>query len=246
MASFNNSISQLKFKSYGTSDIGLMREKNEDCFAILQEERFFALADGMGGHKAGEIASKEAVSYLCQAVRELFSASQSPLTCEMLKQFIHHIFQNANSWVYHLSNSLDEYQGMGTTLSSALIFDNHLITSHIGDSRIYLLRNKQLELITTDHTSYDKCPKKNSRRKVLTQVIGSSKKVTADTRITQIQENDLFLICSDGLTDYMKENTLYDILSRETSLVTKSDELIVTAKESGSSDNITALMIEIH
>jgi len=135
---------------------------------------------------------------------------------------------------------------MGTTLSSALLFDNHLITSHIGDSRIYMLRDDKLELITTDHIVYNEDPKKKSRRKVLTQVIGSSNKVTADTKITPIQEKDLFLICSDGLTDHMKESVLYDILARESSLVTKSDELIVSAKESGSSDNITALMIEIY
>lgn len=234
----------MKFDSFGISDIGLIRETNEDHFAILKEERFFAIADGMGGHQAGEVAAKEAIAFICRAVQELLSTSPD-LETEQLEKFIQRIYQNANAWVHHLAKQLDQYYGMGTTLSSILLHNKHLITSHIGDSRIYLLRSNQLQLLTKDHAAFDIDPSRQIQRKVLTQIIGSKKKVATDTKILPLQPKDLILICSDGLSDHVQENTLCDILSSQASLKEKGNYLVDRAKSLGSHDNITTILVEL-
>ena len=229
-----------KIDYYGDSDVGLVRKKNEDSFAILTSENFFALADGLGGHKAGEVASKEAVSYLCSAVKELF-ATKSQLTAKKLEESLSHIYQNVSNWVHHLSSNIEEYRGMGTTLSSALLFDEHLIYSHIGDSRIYQLRDKKLTQLTLDHSQIEL-----NQSKSLTQIIGSSRRIKTDSKCVSVSKGDIYMICSDGLTDSVKESQIYAILS-DTNLPakTKAKALIESARRQGGSDNITVLMIEL-
>lgn len=227
--------------AYGDSDVGLVRKKNEDAFAILKPENFFALADGLGGHRAGEVASREAISYLCQAIKELFASNLIPLTPKNLEEFLSIIYQNVNSWVHHLSCNIDDYKGMGTTLSSALFFEEHLIYSHIGDSRIYQFRGKSLTQLTSDHSQIEK-----NKVKSLTQIIGSPKRVKAESNFLKTVQGDIYLICSDGLTDCVKESQIYDILSSTNyPLRAKIRRLITSAKEQGGNDNITVLMIEV-
>jgi serine/threonine protein phosphatase PrpC len=225
---------------YADSDVGLVRKKNEDSFAILGDENFFAIADGLGGHKAGEVASREAVSYLCQAVKELFASTHTPLTAPKLEEFLSSIFQNVNSWVHHLSCNIEDYQGMGTTLSSALLFQEHLIYSHVGDSRIYQYRNQKLTQLTLDHAQIEA-----NYSKSLTQIIGSSRRIKADSKIIKALPGDSYILCSDGLTDSVKESQIYDILSLELPARVKTKELISSAKRQGGSDNITVLVIDL-
>ena len=234
-----------QFTCYGATDIGLSRKSNQDCFAVLEEEQFFALADGMGGHLAGEIASREAVTYLCRTIREVYSTLSNQLSPNNVQKLFDSIFQNVNQWVHHVGKSLEECQGMGTTLSSALLIDDQLITSHVGDSRIYRMRDEKIDLLTKDHTVINADPVKNVRRKILTQIIGSTHKVTPLTHIHTVHPSDLFLLCSDGLTDCVKENEICGIISSEYPIDKKVDQLIDLAKASGGSDNITAVMIEI-
>ncbi|MCF7806559.1 MAG: protein phosphatase 2C domain-containing protein [Simkaniaceae bacterium] len=235
----------MKFECFALTDIGLMRATNEDAFAVLHQEGFFALADGMGGHKAGEIASQEAIKYLCQAVQELFTTTHLTLTPAMLSKCLSDIYQNINSWVHHLGLSLEDCYGMGTTLSSALLYKNCLITSHIGDSRIYQLRGASLKKITSDHSMIDYDPTKSISRKVLTQIIGSHKKIEADTTVIDVRKNDVFLLCSDGLTDFVKETRIYGILSDNLPLENRAQRLIVEAKNNGGADNITVVILKV-
>lgn len=246
MAKFWNQMAghQPKFRYSGLTDIGQTRQRNEDCFAVLQSESFFALADGMGGHQAGDIASQEAIAYLCQAVRELFSTSPK-LSPEKLTSHISHIYQNVNAWVHHLGSNLSEYQGMGTTLSSALLYEDSMIISHIGDSRVYQIRQNKMRQITTDHSAYNRDPHLHIKRKVLTQIIGSQKKITTDISVVKVRPKDLFLICSDGLTDCVKEEDILTIIAQPLTLEERSQSLIQAANARGGIDNITVLLIEV-
>lgn len=230
---------------FGLSDIGVKRVNNEDVFAFLLEYGFFALADGMGGHKAGEIAAKEAISYLCSSIKEVLVQSSSPSKIEQLSNHLKKLYENANDWIYRLSKTSENLTGMGTTLCSALFLDNKILFSHIGDSRIYCLRGSNLLLITKDHSVMVPLKNKPSKaRKILTQVIGTPKAINPQIGLFEQQEKDLFLICSDGLTDYVKNGYIELILKSQVSIEKKANLLIETAKNQGSTDNITVLLIQ--
>lgn len=230
---------------FGLSDIGVKRVNNEDVFAFLLEYGFFALADGMGGHKAGEIAAKEAISYVCSSIKEILIQSNSESKIEQLSYHLKKLYENANDWIYRLSKTNENLTGMGTTLCSALFLKNKILFSHIGDSRIYCLRDSTLHLITKDHSVMVPIKNKPTKtRKILTQVIGTAKLVNPQIGLFEQQEHDLFLICSDGLTDYVKKGYIEIILKSQFTIEKKANLLIETAKNQGSTDNITVLLIQ--
>ncbi|MCB1107954.1 MAG: serine/threonine-protein phosphatase, partial [Chlamydiia bacterium] len=129
-----------RLTSFGLSDIGHIRKNNEDVFHSLKELGFFALADGMGGHNAGEVAAKEAVKFVSASVEELFASSKKDWNIFDLSSFNKICIENANSWVHHLGNKKKAYSGMGTTLCTLLFHERSLIYGHVGDSRIYRFR----------------------------------------------------------------------------------------------------------
>src|SRR3989344_5484784 len=136
---------------FGLSDIGICRPNNEDVWVAMPEIGFFALADGMGGHQAGEIAAKEAIDHLSHSIKSLKKSDPLEQMLE-LKSSI----EKANSWVYQLSQEEEELNGMGTTLCCLMWLEDVIIYAHIGDSRIYRLRNQKLELLTQDHSLFAK------------------------------------------------------------------------------------------
>ncbi|NBO23782.1 MAG: serine/threonine-protein phosphatase, partial [Chlamydiae bacterium] len=161
---------------FGLSDVGPKRLNNEDVFATLQEYGFFALADGMGGHRAGEIAAKEAISYICTSIKQVMIQSYPQVNLNQLSFNLKKLFENANDWIYRLSRSDESLFGMGTTLCSLLFLEEKVLFSHVGDSRIYCYREKELYLMTKDHSAFVYSKHKNHRlKKILTQVIGTPK-----------------------------------------------------------------------
>ncbi len=227
------------------TDVGVKRINNEDVFDYLIEYGFFALADGMGGHKAGEIAAKEAIAYLCNSVKEIIAQSNTQFEKDLATK-IKRLFENANDWIYRLSKTNESLTGMGTTLCSILFLQNQVLYSHIGDSRIYFLRDSTLNLVTNDHSMIIPPKAKNPKaRKILTQVIGSSKGINPEIGSFEYKEKDLFLICSDGLSDFVKPEYIKLILKLEISLEKKAAILIETAKRQGSTDNITVILVQI-
>lgn len=229
---------------FGLSDIGVKRTTNEDVFAFLKEYGFFALADGMGGHRAGEIAAKEAISYMCSAIKQVLIQSQPELSFNQLTNHIKTLFENANDWIYRLSRSDERLLGMGTTLCSLLFLNQKVLFSHIGDSRVYFLREGQLQLITKDHSVYIPSKTRSHKlKKILTQVIGTPKVIEPEVGCLDANPNDLYLICSDGLSDYVKEDYIKLILSSKGTLERKANLLVETAKNQGSTDNITVVLI---
>lgn len=227
------------------TDVGVRRIKNEDFFAAMIDCGFFALADGMGGHKSGEIAAKEAVNYLCNAIKEVLYKNQNLMDEKILEQEIKKLFENANEWIYRLSRTHEDYLGMGTTLCSLLIHHEKIFFGNIGDSRIYCLRRKKLYQITDDHAAIvSQKGSQKKKRKVLTQVIGSPKEIQPQIGMIDLEKEDLYLICSDGLSDFVPHDYLQLILNSNTPLQKKASLLVETAKTRGSNDNITVILIE--
>ncbi len=241
------------FESFGKSDVGLIRKSNEDVFRELTKERFFVLADGMGGHRAGEIAASRAVEYMCTGIQNFFSEKKGSIEIEELQSHIESVIENTNLWVHHLGKSNPNFYGMGTTLASALFFKDSIIYSHVGDSRIYRFRNNKLNLLTNDHAYISKIqPTKenpnlvSSNRKVLAKAIGTSIFVTPEIRSEKVESGDIYLLSSDGLHDLVSDSDIESLLKNSSELSRVGNHLIETAKESGGHDNITLLLVRIH
>jgi protein phosphatase len=223
-------------ESFGISDLGLARNNNEDVFHEIPMHNFFVLADGMGGHNAGEIAAKEVVHHLSTSVSQLFSSQENHLPFEEIPLHLHQAIIKANSWVHQLSEQKAEFSGMGTTLCCLLLHHDSLIYANVGDSRIYRFRDR-LEQLTEDHASLEK--------NMITRAIGTSPSVEPDICVTPIKSNDVYFLCSDGLTDFVSDEELSSILTNHSCIKTASQRMIEAAKNKGGGDNITVLMVKV-
>lgn len=250
----------LSVRSHGATDVGLRRGNNEDVYRILEKEHFFALADGMGGHNAGEVAASRAVEYMCSAIKTLSIAPHSLLTIEDLKSHLIALVENTNLWVHHLGASDPDLFGMGTTLSTLIFHQNHMIYSHVGDSRIYRFRASKLEQLTRDQVvssnpfeedEKEDLPSQESSlqvqcgRKMLAQAIGTSILVAPEVGDDEVQAGDLYLICSDGLSDCVSNEAIESELIHSSDLQDSIERLISLAKAGGGHDNITLILVQI-
>ena len=248
-------IFDFKLSSFGYSDIGLVRSNNEDVWSSLKEYGFFALADGMGGHNAGEVAAKEAIQFVCASIEEYFIASENPWTTFDLSRFSKHAIENANRWVYELGRKKKACKGMGTTLCTLLFHAKSLIYSHVGDSRVYQYRKGTLKQLTVDHSlknqlifqgKFDEMASKSFPYKnILTRAIGTHNKVEAEIQVAEVNPHDIYLMCTDGLTDYVDNQEILSILERHLNPEKATFSLIEQAKRRGGSDNITIVMVKV-
>lgn len=242
----------MKIDSYGASDVGLSRLNNEDVFAQMPKEQFFILADGMGGHKAGEVAANETVMQMCNIVKEM---CENPYSIEEWKQHLKEGISQTNVHVFNLSKSSKEYEGMGTTVCMTLIIENTLLYAHVGDSRIYRIRKGRLTQLTRDHSLKDDLiargeldellassfPYKN----VITRAIGTQEIVKPEMGESLAKAGDIYLLCSDGLTDSISDAQIHDIIDDSQNAKETTENLILAAKRAGGKDNITVITIRI-
>lgn len=244
-------MDSLTIQSYGFSDIGQIRKKNEDVFKILEKQLIFSIADGMGGHNAGDIAAKEAVDHLFYLLtKSLNRASTSE------KDAIYHIklaIQEANYKVYNLSKRHPSLNGMGSTLCLLHINQNKAIYAHVGDSRIHHFREGQIVQLTQDHSLINrlkltndlKSIQKKKYKNIITKAIGILPLIEPSIDVLEFKKNDLFLLSSDGLTDYLTSDDLIKTIINFSNLKDLCNNLINKAKINGSCDNITALAVKI-
>lgn len=234
---------------------GMVREMNEDSYNIIAGNQdipvTFIIADGMGGHNSGEIASKMAVdfisSYILQFMQELSRE-------ECIPEVIREVMVKANTDVYRKSLESEAYSGMGTTLIMAVAFNNKLFIGHVGDSRAYLIRNGQMTKITTDHSYIEELVRNGSLtreearshpgKNLITRALGCSEDIQIDFYLSDIMQKDNFLLCTDGLTNMLMENEIKEKIERSDDPVTACDELIRRANENGGEDNITVIVIK--
>lgn len=235
-----------QLQSIGLTDIGLGRVNNEDAWTALSDIGFFALADGMGGHKAGEVAAREAIDFICESAKKIKSRDCMELMIEM-----RHAIEKANRKIHQMGKNHKDLQGMGTTLCCLFWTEEVIVYAHVGDSRIYRMRNKKLELLTQDHSlfaRYMASPQPSSTpfpyKNVITRSIGGSGKANPEIAIAAHQIGDLYLLCTDGLTDVLSLKEIENILNQAPNFSTASCKLIDAAKIKGSCDNMTLVMIQ--
>jgi len=241
-----------KISVYGLSDVGLVRQNNEDYWKGLKEDHFFALADGMGGHQAGEVASKQAVEALCNMVKEEFSSHAHNLSES--QEIISAIIEEVNQSVYRMSRGYHELKGMGTTLCCLFFHPEGVIIGHVGDSRVYRLRNNQLEQMTRDHSLLSELielgqlneeqAKEFAYKNIITKAIGTERYVEPTVTTDRVQAHDMFLMCTDGLTDLLSKQDIYQIVSTHQAIEIPK-KLVKAAKQKGGHDNITAVVVEV-
>lgn len=234
------------------SDIGLIRQNNEDFWKLLKDEQFFILADGMGGHQAGEIASKETVDQLChlfQQRRHLFHQ-----TIEIAKQTLKEMIQEVNTDIYRLGRETPHLRGMGTTLCCIFFHSEGLIYGHVGDSRIYRFRQNQLEQLTQDHSllreliDLGQLSEQQAEdflyKNIITKAIGTGAVVEPTINQTSLEIGDVLLLCTDGLSDLVCFEEIEDILSRHPE--EEAIQLLIKhAKQHGGYDNITVILVKV-
>lgn len=226
----------------GLSDIGKIRKKNEDCFTILENQNIYIVADGMGGHNGGEIASKATIKIMRRhfsndIVKTMHTSSQKARHA-MLDSF-----EEANDTVMALANKEPTLQGMGCTLVMAFITGTTLHTCHVGDARCYVISADEISQITTDHTIVEESGEISANRHVVTRVIGYPFPDPPEYNKTALHEGDRVLLCSDGLWSMVDARMICDVITAADSPQKAAQQLIEFANEAGGNDNITALVV---
>jgi protein phosphatase len=230
-------------RSTVASHSGRRRRHNEDAYVI--KPPIFAVADGMGGARGGEVAS----SLAAEAVR----ADEADGSA---KERVVALVQRANRSIYERSSSDADVSGMGTTITLALVEDGHVTFAHVGDSRAYVLREGKLEQLTDDHSLVAELVRSGKlspeeaehhpQRSVITRVLGTDPDVDVDTFVVDTRPGDVFVICSDGLTDMLGDEEIGSVLAERTSdLDEAAKELVRRANKAGGDDNITVVAFEI-
>ena len=234
------------------TDVGQKRTNNQDYvnhFVNRAGRTMILLADGMGGHRAGNIASEMAVTDLGAA----WVDTQIETVNEVREWFAHHL-EIENQKIYQLGRD-EAYRGMGTTLEALAIIDNQAIYAHIGDSRITLIRGEEYRLMTSDHSLVNELLKAGQltaeeaeahpQKNIITQSIGQKDEIQPDMGIITLEPGDYILLNSDGLTNMISGSEISDIVTSDISLEDKAATLIRFANNAGGLDNITVALVSI-
>ena len=240
-------------KSFAKTDVGKAREMNQDYYYIPSPEdklQIHILADGMGGYNGGEVASNFAVKAAHNYILSNFEKSKE--NRDALLSLVKESMQYANKIVYEKAIQSEELKNMGTTLDICLIYQNKAYISHIGDSRIYRIRKEFMRKLTKDHSYVQqlvdegKITKEESmnhpKKNMLIKALGCTEYIEPDTMIKAFLKGDIILMCTDGLTNMVKEEEIYNII--KTNNINPSEELVKKANENGGLDNITAVIIK--
>jgi PPM family protein phosphatase len=236
--------------SIGKSDPGLKRPNNEDAFLVNTACGLHVLADGMGGAAAGELAS----GIFIDAAQELFSGPAAR-TDEECMQWLQRVYELANARILDHVGAHPEHRGMGCTAELLILSNNKFALGHIGDSRTYLYRKGQLKQLTKDHSLVQEqvdqgliTPQeaRNHRlRHVILRAVGTAEALAVDFLRGNVFAGDLFVLCSDGLTDMVEDPVITRILAQPVDLEGKAERLIEAAKAAGGHDNITVVLSEV-
>jgi protein phosphatase len=248
----------LKIEVAGQTDVGRKRSHNEDNFAILSEFGLYIVADGMGGHASGEVASKMAID----TMQEFFSATSDdpertwPYKMDRSKGYEENRLitgvKLSNLRIYETAQKNSKQRGMGTTLAAVFAVEDGIYVAHVGDSRAYRVREGKIEQLTEDHSllnDYKKMKKLTAEeiehfphKNVIVRALGMKDTVKVDTRFETPRAGDTILLCSDGLCGPVTDEKLRDIVSSSPDLPTASRRLIDAANENGGPDNITCIL----
>ncbi len=240
---------------------GMVRSHNEDSVAQEPACGLVVLADGMGGYNAGEVASGIAVSVTATEVshrlREASPIERDAGTGEELAVLLlRENVQKANASIFHASQSQPQYAGMGTTIVTALFYDNRVAVAHVGDSRMYRLRGEVLETITRDHSLLQEQidsgmisvadARLSKNKNLVTRAVGIDAEVEAEIHVHDVMLGDIYLLCSDGLNDMVEDEDIQATLyAMQGNLAMAAEQLIQTANDNGGRDNVSVILIKV-
>lgn len=239
------------------TDIGKQRSLNEDDYYVSDyvsrlKAIYAMVADGMGGHAAGEVASSMAIHVACDYIEANFEEDKG---AKAIEELLKGAVLSANNAVFSSAVTKDGLSGMGTTLTMCFILGKHLTAAHIGDSRMYLFSQGKLSQLTKDHSLVSELVEKGSitkyealkhpQKNVITRAVGSSAEVTADIINCELKEGDIILLCTDGLTNEVTESEIIEILKEKNVLMGHAQSLVFRALDNGGRDNITAVLLKI-
>lgn len=251
----------MKIRYAAKTDVGMKRTHNEDYFSLIEDEQLFLVADGMGGHASGEVASKmaaETISEFYQRTREDEDVTW-PYKMDRSLSYVENrlvcAIKLANLRIFETSCRDIRYKGMGTTIVSTLVVGDKVYVGHVGDSRVYRIREGAIAQLTRDHSLLEdykeakpdmteeeerNFPHKN----VITRALGMRETVQVDIRAHQIKSGDVYLLCSDGLSGMCTDDQIQNITSNAKSLERAVAELVDAANRNGGTDNVTTLMLQ--
>lgn len=247
-----------KIEIIGRTDVGSVRDHNEDAIGTEPAIGLAILADGMGGHRGGEVASAITVrtvyDTLTEKLKTLKEGGIDEKTGYSLESAtVHDAIALANINVFDSSTENAQYRGMGTTIVVLLFYDNRYTVAHVGDSRMYRVRNGLLEQITRDHSLMQELidrgfytpeqARKSLNKNLVTRAIGIEEKVRIDIQEDVAQINDIYLLCSDGLTDMIEDDLIHETIKRNIDNLDKAaSELIEEANRHGGKDNVSVIL----
>ena len=235
------------------TDQGLVRKNNEDAVAFDQQTGLCLLADGMGGYNAGEVASAMAVNAITQELNAWLLRCGPCAPVRDLRSIMKTCVQSANQAIFDASRNNPDYGGMGTTLVVGVFTGDRLVLSHVGDSRCYRLRFKTLLQLTKDHSMLQEhvdaglmTPEEamvSPHKNLITRALGVERSVLVDINEHRVEPGDLYMICSDGLTDMLDKAAMTDVMNAPGTLADKAHALVEAANDSGGRDNISVVLV---
>ena len=252
----------MRVVSCGLSDVGKKRSHNEDSYGCSDELGLYLVADGMGGHAAGEVASSTAMSVIFDFVSRALKKGDLTSPLEAGADLEHHhrmlvmAVHLANEAIRGMSGNRDTYSGMGTTITGALVWQDVAYIVHVGDSRAYLLRDGSLRALTDDHswvqeqlkrkTITPEEAKSHRWRNVITRALGNQSELEVDAAKLPLQAGDRLLLCTDGLTSMVDESAVEkELLAADGGLADRCRNLVEMSNEAGGSDNITVVLLQV-
>ncbi len=252
---------RLNILSFGLTDVGMRRDHNEDNYLVDDDQHLYVVADGMGGHLGGEMASKLAVTTISSSVHEdrravvNGSTYRGPIEKHPALMMLPTAVKRACAAIFHKAQAEPELQGMGTTVTGLTFVGDYAFFGHVGDSRAYLIRDGHIEQLSDDHSLVNEQLKaglitpeqaRMSRFKhIITRSVGFEEDVAVDTMVVPVEEGDLYVLCSDGLANLVStleiRDTIYDHFLRDAPRA-----LIALANERGGDDNITVVVAYVN
>ena len=236
--------------SAGRTDVGVIRSGNEDSLILVPDRGIFVVADGMGGHAAGEVASEMAVRFVARELESLRGLSD-----EQVAERMRTAVRAANGAIFERTLTEHDKRGMGTTVTALTLFATRFLIGQVGDSRAYLLRDGRLSQLTKDHSYVQEqvdagylTPEQartHPYSNVITRCVGANSEVMPDIYVGTVKPKDVFLLASDGLTGMLEDYQLQELLSPERMPQDEVDALIAEANRHGGLDNITAIIVRV-
>jgi len=243
----------MMYQLHAKTDPGRCRENNEDSVAFDEHALVAVLADGMGGYNAGEIASGMATAFIKAELSRWLSEAGANAQIRDIRRAMEICVDNANIAIYNSANANPSFAGMGTTLVLGVIKDGRLLVGHIGDSRCYRIRQGRMEQITKDHSLLQEqmdagliTPEQAASspiKNLVTRALGVEQGVMLEVNEFSIEPGDVYLMCSDGLSDMVSDEVIVRIALEDLRLEPLAEHLILAANESGGRDNISVLLV---